>query len=256
MLDTWSYHHAKRGNGMTTMFKPIRPKKISEEIVEQIIQHISQGQLKPGERIPSERDLATALGVSRPSVREAIMVLEALGLVESRQGGGTYVRSVADKALADPLSNLVERDPNLLHALAEVRMGLEGWSSYLAAKNATEEEIAELRALLEEMRRKVPTGGWGADIDTRFHYTITAASHNTIQQHVLNTIHGLFKATIEVALFEFYRKEGYAELLLRQHEAIVDAIVRREPEEARLRMVEHLTIVEQKLSQLLDERGH
>jgi GntR family transcriptional repressor for pyruvate dehydrogenase complex len=66
----------------------------------------------------------------------------------------------------------------------------------------------------------------------------------------------LFKATIEVALFEFYRKEGYAELLLRQHEAIVDAIARREPEEARLRMVEHLTIVEQKLSQLLEERGH
>ncbi len=72
---------------MTVVFQPIRPKKISEEIVEQIRAMISQGELKPGDRIPSERELAAMLGVSRPSVREAIMVLDAMGLVEARQGG-------------------------------------------------------------------------------------------------------------------------------------------------------------------------
>ena len=114
---------------MTTVFQPIKPKKISEEIVEQIKHLISSGDLKPGERIPSERELATMLGVSRPSVREAIMVLEAMGFLESRQGGGTYVRSLTESTIADPLSNIVgSKEPQILYALTEVRMGLETWS--------------------------------------------------------------------------------------------------------------------------------
>ena len=119
---------------MTIVLEPIRPKKISEEIVDQIKQLISKGELKPGDRIPSERDLATMLGVSRPSVREAIMVLEAMGFLDSRQGGGTFVRALTEGSIMDPLAKLVEkRDPVLLRALAEVRMGLESWSAYLAA---------------------------------------------------------------------------------------------------------------------------
>src|SRR6056297_1982532 len=133
------------GKGMTIVFEPIRPKKISEEIVEQIKALISRGELKPGDRVPSERELAALLGVSRPSVREAIMVLEAMGLVESRQGGGTFVRSLTQATLADPLSSMVEKNPRMLHHLAEVRMGLETWSAYLAAQRASDEEIAELR---------------------------------------------------------------------------------------------------------------
>jgi GntR family transcriptional repressor for pyruvate dehydrogenase complex len=100
---------------MANVFKPIRPKKISEEIVTQIKVLISDGQLKPGERVPSERELAALLGVSRPSVREAIMVLEAMGLVESRQGGGTFVRSLTETSLADPLSSMVGNNPRMLH---------------------------------------------------------------------------------------------------------------------------------------------
>ncbi|WP_432822372.1 FadR/GntR family transcriptional regulator [Trichloromonas sp.] len=236
---------------MTTLFKPIKPKKISEEIVEQIKALISQGQLKPGERVPSERDLAAMLGVSRPSVREAIMVLEAMGLVESRQGGGTYVRSLTEHSIADPLTGMMANNTRLLHDLSEVRIGLESWSAYLAAQNATDEEIAEMSGLLEEMRRLAPTGGWPADVDTRFHYAITSASHNTIQVHVLNTIHSLFKATIEVALFEFYRREGYAQILLAQHEAIISAISARDPDLARQKMIDHLSIVKQKMSEFL-----
>ncbi len=236
---------------MTNLFKPIRPKKISEEIVEQIKALISQGQLKPGERVPSERDLAAMLGVSRPSVREAIMVLDAMGLVESRQGGGTYVRSLTEQSIADPLGGLLANNARMRHDLSEVRIGLESWSAYLAAQNATDEDLAEMLKPLVEMRRLAPTGGWSADVDTRFHYAITNACHNTIQIHVLNTIHSLFKATIEVALFEFYRREGYAKLLLEQHEAIYRAIVERNPEVARQKMIEHLSIVKQKLSELL-----
>lgn len=232
---------------MTNVFKPIRPKKISEEIVSQIKALISAGELKPGERIPSERDMANMLGVSRPSVREAIMVLEAMGLIESRQGGGTYVRSLTENALADPLSAMVEKDPKLLQALVEVRKGIESWSAYLAASRATDTEIEHLRSYYQEMERQASSGGWDYDIDTKFHYAITTATHNTLQLHVLNTIHGLFEATIHVALSEFYKRKGYLEPLLEQHRAIFQSIADRDPAGARQNMMHHLQFVEEKM---------
>lgn len=239
---------------MTIVFKPIRPKKISEEIVEQIKSLISKGQLKPGERIPSERDLATLLGVSRPSVREAIMVLEAMGLLESRQGGGTYVRSLTETVLADPLTNMVEKDPLLLQALVEVRMGIESWAAFLAASRATQEEIDTLAQLLKEMERQAARGGWDPKVDSQFHYNITTATHNTLQLHVLDTIRGLFHATIELALTEFYRREGFLEALLSQHRAIYEGIKDRNPEQARQAMMDHLQFVQEKMPQILRER--
>ena len=237
---------------MTIVFAPIRPKKISEEIVEQIKSLISKGELKPSERIPSERDLATMLGVSRPSVREAIMVLEAMGFLESRQGGGTFVRALTEATLADPLAKLMEqKDPRMLHALTEVRMGLETWSAYLAAQRAEPEEIAELQRLYEIMEVQAARGGWDVSVDANFHYTITAATHNTVQIHVLNTIHSLFQTTLQVALTEFYRKTGYVEKLLKQHREIVEAIAAHDPEGARRAMANHLAMVEEKLAQFL-----
>lgn len=235
---------------MANVFKPIRPKKISEEIVEQIKELISAGDLKPGEKIPSERDLAVMLGVSRPSVREAIMVLDAMGLVEARQGGGTYVRSLTSAALSDPLTALVEENPALLHALVEVRMGLETWSAHLAAARATDEDIQRMRDLLAIMEKQAAQGGWDAEVDSQFHYAITAATHNTLQMHVLNTIHSLFHKTIQVALTEFYRKAGMVELLLDQHRAIYQAIAERDPDKAREAMFRHISLVEDKMSQL------
>ncbi|WP_321369156.1 FadR/GntR family transcriptional regulator [uncultured Desulfuromusa sp.] len=240
---------------MTTVFKPIRPKKLSEEIVEQIKELISRGDLGPGQRIPSERELATFLGVSRPSVREAIMVLEAIGFLESRQGGGTYVRSLADVTMADPLANMVERrDPRMLHALTEVRIGLETWSAYLAAKRAEKPELDRLRELFTIMEEQSEHGGWDPEIDFQFHLTITAATHNTLQIHVLNTIQKLFQTTIMVALGEFYSKEGYIELLLNHHREILEAIEARDPERAREWMLKHLTLVEEKLALFLQKK--
>ena len=237
---------------MTIVLEPIRPKKISEEIVSQIKQLISKGELKPGDRIPSERELATMLGVSRPSVREAIMVLEAMGFVESRQGGGTYVKALTEASIMNPLAKLVEkRDPELLRALAEVRMGLESWSAYLAAQRATDADIAAMRRLYKIMEKQAAKGGWSPDVDAEFHYAITAASHNSLQMHVLDSIHSLFHATIQVALMEFYQQEGHVQLLLNHHHDIMEAIAAHDPELARRKMVEHLAMVEEKMAQLL-----
>ena len=237
---------------MTISFQPIRPKKISEEIVEQIKALIAKGELKPGDRLPSERDLADMLGVSRPSVRESIMVLEAMGFLEARQGGGTYVRALTEASITNPLARLVEKkDPELLRALAEVRMGLESWSAYLAARRATEQDLAEIRRLYAIMEKQAASGGWSPEVDAQFHYAITSASHNSLQMHVLDSIHSLFHATIQVALMEFYQQEGHVQLLLAHHREIMEAIAAHDPELARQKMMVHLEMVEDKMSQLL-----
>lgn len=239
---------------MTTVFKPIRPKKISEEIVEQIKELITQGELSPGKRIPSERELASFLGVSRPSVREAIMVLEAMGYLESRQGGGTYVRSLAESSLADPLSNLLSKnDPRMMNYLIEVRMGLETWGAYLAAKKATDEDIDRMQELLVGMEKQSSDGGWDAEIDAEFHYAITAATHNTLQMHIMNTIHSLFRTGVEMAHNKLYPQEGLIELLKKQHRDIVEAIADHDPDRARQMMLNHLQLVQKNFAQLVGE---
>jgi len=240
---------------MTINLEPIRPKKISEEIVNQIKQLISSGELKPGDRIPSERELATMLGVSRPSVREAIMVLDAMGFLESRQGGGTYVKALTEGSIMDPLAKLVEKkDPGLLRSLVEVRMGLESWSAYLAAQRADAKDIAELRRIYYVMEKQAARGGWDTEVDAEFHYAITAAAHNSLQMHVLDSIHSLLSANIQVALMEFYQREDQIQLLLTQHREIMEAIADHDPELARKRMMTHLELVEQKMAQLLTEK--
>jgi GntR family transcriptional repressor for pyruvate dehydrogenase complex len=149
---------------------------------------------------------------------------------------------------------MVEENPGLLHALVEVRMGLETWSCYLAAKRATPLEVEKIGELLATMKVQAVRGGWDAEVDAQFHYAITSAAHNTLQMHVLNTIHSLFHKTIQVALTEFYRKEGMVQRLLEQHRAIYQAIADGQPEQARQAMQDHLSLVEEKMSELLTEQ--
>lgn len=239
---------------MTTVFKPIRQKKVSEGIADQIKELIASGELAPGERIPSERDLAATLGVSRPTVREAMLALEMMGFLEAHQGGGTYVCSLTDPSSVDPLTSLLrEKSPRVMQALIEARMGLESWSAFLAAKNASDDEIGAMRDLCQTMKEQAKDGGWDVDIDARFHVLITKSTHNALQIHMLNTIYAFFHTSIMVALTEFWKREGYTELLLEQHTAILDAIVARAPQRARDAMMAHLQLVEAKMGLLLEK---
>ena len=238
---------------MTTLFKPIRPKKLSEEIVKQIQSRISDGHLKPGERIPSERNLASLLGVSRPSVREAMVMLETMGLIEARQGGGTYVRSLTESSLSLPLTDMLAKDPKLLRELLEVRMGIECWSAYLAAKRATEEDIQKIGSYVDEMNNSLKQG-WDPKLDCQFHDAIAAATHNTMQLHILNTVHNLFTATIELALQQFYSSQPeYISILLGHHQTIYDKIVSKNADGARTAMEVHLQWVQEKLPRIIEK---
>jgi GntR family transcriptional repressor for pyruvate dehydrogenase complex len=101
------------------------------------------------------------------------------------------------------------------------------------------------------MEKQAAKGGWNPEVDAEFHYAITEASHNSLQMHVLDSIHSLFHTTIQVALTEFYQKQGHIQLLLTHHREIMEAIAVHDPDLARQKMLVHLAMVEDKMAELL-----
>src|SRR5512139_3646861 len=125
------------------MFKPIKHVKVSDEIVDQIRNLISQGKLKPGDRLLPERELIRKFDVSRPSLREALNSLITMGFLEIK-GKRTFIKSVASESMQNPLSLMIKADTQKIFDLIEVRKALEAWAAFLAAQRATEEDIKRL----------------------------------------------------------------------------------------------------------------
>src|SRR4030042_2775574 len=167
------------------MFKTIKPTKVSDEIVNQIKNLISQGTLKPGDRLSPERELVKEFGVSRPSLREALNSLIATGFLEVK-GKKTLIKSVASECMQDPLSLLIQTDTQKIFDLIEVRKAIEAWGSFYAAKRATEEDIKRLGSILRGVKKAFWEGrSWGKE-DADFHLALAQATHNTIQTHIMS----------------------------------------------------------------------
>ncbi len=136
-------------------FKPIKPKKVSSQIADQIRSSILAGEFNPGDKLPPERELAEMFGVSRPSVREALNILAAAGLVESYQGGGTVVKSLVETTTGPPLSELIKAEQERALDVIEVRKCMEGWTAYYAAQRALPEDLRRLEMIVTEMERNL-----------------------------------------------------------------------------------------------------
>src|ERR687888_14332 len=177
--------HGVRGRRMVadTMgvsLEPIKRSRVYEHIVQQIQALIREGRWAPGDQIPPERELAERFKVSRTSVREALRALEIQGVIESRQGGGTFVRTADVDALIPPLAAAILRGRRELAEVLEVRELLEPGIARRAAERATAEHLTELERLLERQRACIATGVSFVDEDTAFHETLTRAADNTI----------------------------------------------------------------------------
>jgi GntR family transcriptional repressor for pyruvate dehydrogenase complex len=234
------------------MFQQIKIKRISEEIEGQIKTAIIEGNLKPGQRLPPERELTKILGVSRISVREALKSLQGLGFVEIRRGGGCFVRSLLTDKLKDPLNLVIKENTRKIFDLMEVRKGVEAWSAYHAANRADENDLASIKGIIEEMKgyltaEEAPPNRLDAD----FHLAISQASHNTIQSHLTFTIYDLFSAYFVFLTEKICFHQKYLETIYNQHLAILKAIEKRRAEEARDNMTEHLIFVEAELNRLV-----
>ena len=228
-------------------YEAINPPKVSDAIVSQIEQLILDGVLKPGERLPPERELAQQLNVSRPSLREAITTLKSRGLLQSRRGGGNYVVDVIAPALTNPLIELLKNNPKAMFDVLELRHALEEVAAYFAALRATDADREILRcrfAALEDIQHGSREPQHDAVADASFHLAIADASHNVALIHVMRGLFDLLLSNICRSLERLYTREGSYEVIHSQHQAILQAVLARDPAAARQAAHVHLSYVE------------
>ncbi|MGC8493403.1 MAG: FadR/GntR family transcriptional regulator [Syntrophobacteraceae bacterium] len=222
------------------MLTPIKPKRISDLVFEQLRDHIFKGQIKPGQQLVTERELAESLGVSRPTVREAINRLVTLGLLEHRQGQGTFV--VSPTAEHNPLG--VPHDEAIsLEDLLEVRLGLECNAVMMAARRATDEDLRDMERCLREMTARIEAGELGSDADVAFHMAIAYATKNMVQIHIMKNFYDLLFYGIKSNLQYLYAEPATLEIIIRQHNDILKAICERDPDRASAAMRGHIDFV-------------
>jgi GntR family transcriptional regulator, transcriptional repressor for pyruvate dehydrogenase complex len=222
--------------------RQVRKTKVYHDIVEQIRELIAAGRIQPGDRLPPERELAELFKASRNSVRDAIRVLEQMGLIESRQGDGTYVRSVGAEELAEPLARMLLQSRTQMRELWEVRRVLEPAIAQLAASRITDEELDELGTTLESQRRKVEAGLTGLEEDTAFHYGIAEAARNTVMLRTLDTLVDLLRQSRERS--QPHDRPAHS---LAGHRRILTALRRRDADAARDEMLGHLRDIEERV---------
>jgi GntR family transcriptional repressor for pyruvate dehydrogenase complex len=227
---------------MTSLLKPIKPKRITDQVFDQIRELIFRGQLKPAEQLMPERELAAALDVSRTTVREAINKLVALGLLEHKQGQGTFVSS-PDNRRDNPLAAAMETEDASLDDLLEVRLGLECNSAALAAQRASEKDLRFLKDSLAEMRAEVDADRLGTEADASFHMAVAYATKNPVQVYLMKNFYDFLFVGIKKNLVHLYEEPGNLDMILRQHAEIYAAVAARNAQEAHDAMKRHITFV-------------
>ena len=236
-------------------YKRVQQGKVSDIITSQLEEMIIHGVLVPGERLMSERDLAQEMEVSRPSLRDALQKLESRGLIETRQGGRTFVRNFLGPSLTDPLAALLERSPNTAQDFLEVRTTLDGIAAYYAALRATEVDRELLTLCFETMEEayneKDPSEE--ADIDADFHMAIAEAAHNVVLLHILRSLFSILRTNVFSNRMNLYTRPSSREILLKQHKAIYEAIMTCDPEKARNAAAGHLQYVKETMMEIGQE---
>jgi GntR family transcriptional repressor for pyruvate dehydrogenase complex len=226
----------------------LRPKKLADQVFERIRDLIFKGDLKPGERLKSERELSEIMDVSRPTIRQAIGKLIDRGLVENRQGQGTFVCNPnemrpQDQRSQNLLRDLIDWDEASLRDLLEVRMALECQAATTAAQRATGEDVTNLDRHVQEMRASIQAGEMGIMEDVRFHMTLAYATKNQVQILLMKNLYDLLHFGIEEGLKQLYKHPENIEAILAQHQKVADAVRRRDSAAAYAAMQAHIDFV-------------
>jgi GntR family transcriptional repressor for pyruvate dehydrogenase complex len=210
--------------------------QLPERIAQRLLSLISERQLRPGDRLPAERELAAAMQVSRPSLREALRALAMVNIVEIRQGSGTYISSLKPELLVEHLDFVFALDDSTFTELLEARQMLEPSIAGAAAVHATQEDLARLRACIERAAAAVDDVDAFLEADLELHAIITAAAHNQIMARFMASLTrlGMASRSRTVAL------PGVRARSLHEHQMLVDALLRRDASAASAIMQEHL----------------
>lgn len=225
------------------MFEPIRLEKVSEKVASQLKAVISQGLFRVGDRLPSERELAEKMGVSRPSVREAIQLLAVQGILETVHGGGSIVRNLTEQIIGKPIEIFLRDDRQRVLELTEVRAFMEAWAARQAAIHRTEEELARMGKYLDMMERDFLHGEIRFEVDFQFHTEIAAATHNTIYLHLIHSIYELLNYSIMIHREQVFVAGDSQRKILDHHRQVFTGVQERNPEAAEAAMKSHLLFV-------------
>ncbi|WP_136797085.1 MULTISPECIES: FadR/GntR family transcriptional regulator [Desulfosediminicola] len=223
--------------------KPIKPKRISDQVFEQIRELIYKGEFKPGQQILPERELAVSMAVSRTSVRNAINKLVTMGLLEHRQGQGTFVSS-PDSRKGNPLAAVMATEDATLDDLLEVRLGLEANAAVLAAQRASDNDVLAMERALEEMTESLDSKDRiSTESDAAFHMAVAFASKNPVLIHLMRNFYDFLFIGIKKNLAHMYQDVDTLHDVLEHHKEVISAIRAHEPEKAGEAMREHMQYV-------------
>lgn len=230
-------------------FQKIQSEKLAQSVVSQIERLILRGILRPGERLPSERELSERMGVSRPSLREAISELQDAGLLTSKAGAGIYVSDALGSAFSSALVSLFGRHDDAFFDYVSFRRDMEGLAAERAAQTGSDVDLKVIDQLFAKMEiahtKRNPTEE--AALDAEFHLSIIEASHNTVMLHMMRAMYELLREGVFYNRQIMFKQRTTRDTLLEQHRAINTAIQERDPVAARAATLAHLDYVERSL---------
>ena len=237
------------------MFKKISPRKISDDIIEQFKDMLAKGEITQGDELPSERELAESIGVSRPPLREALNTLQAMGFIEIKPRSKIIVKSVAPKSLEDPLSILLEDDIEKVFELLDIRRELEVWAACKAAERSNSEDIERLKLIIHHDQTNLKSDRNDAKTDADFHVAISIAAHNTVLSHMMAFCYNLLWNSQKIARKRIFKKEGNRKVIAEQHSQLFEAIRDRDCKRASAAARKHIDFVERELKKITLEEG-
>jgi len=221
------------------MFKAVSLNRVSQAIVDQVKLLLRQGRLKPGDRLPSERELCERFGVSRVTVREALRVLEAGGLIDIRVGarGGAFVTSPTSQQIGEGLADLLHLSPLTAADVTEARQVIEIGIIPIVVERATDEDFTALRDMVRAQQGALDRGEYVMSMPADFHVRVAACTRNPAIEMLVRSFHSpllmpLIEAQVVAPLMGYHGSE--------EHSAFLDAIVARDVERAQSVMREHL----------------
>lgn len=236
------------------VFERVTTGRISEEIVDRVKTAIRDGRLEPGDRLPPERELTTRFGVSRMSVRDALRILEASGLVEIRVGarGGAFVRAPGSSIVGEGIVNMLMLSPASSADVTEARRVLELGIVPLVVERATEDDLDSLSQICAESKAALRAGDYPVELSARFHVAFARASHNEAIGLLVESLRGPLLMSLERAKEVAPKTMGVSGV--REHVAVVEAIRDRDPERALAVMDRHLRRTARRVATSRSER--
>ncbi|GAB6169860.1 FadR/GntR family transcriptional regulator [Clostridium carnis] len=224
------------------MFDEIKSTKVYEQVVEQIKTMVKAGVLKRGDKLPTERVMAEELGVSRTSVREALRALDVVGLIESRQGAGNYIKENFDSLLFEPLSIMFMLQESNLMEIYELREMLELETTLLAARKISNSQIEKIGQLVEDLKNSEDEN-ISVKLDKELHYTIAEASGNKLIIDILEVLSQIMDRFIKDLRKDILADKENKEKLSNLHEKLYKALKVRNENEAYKVMKDHFNLI-------------